>query len=391
MSLIIPVSIVNSSNIRYIPEFLSNSVTTTVYDILNFSDYSQIVTGEFDSVNGSTKQNIVGLDKLGGIQSDKSTPILTTSPYDEIVYITEFKKDYGASITDDLLVCGSFLSMNGISTKYLARLDKNFNVHPNQFPQTLNGSVYTIDVYNPNSVDDPLICVVGGFTAPRGKIMIYTLDTGNTITPVTINITISGTARGARFVTTDGVLVYGQCNVSTRHGIAKVVTFNGQIVTAFDANISSNNAERDVAVMDFVNKDLIAPDILIGGNFKIGSTFYSIARLDYYTGGIVGSWATNLDNTARVSALYYENNVDSPNYNKILCATQSALYLLDGATGIVDTTFNNNIGYVSVSGVNVIKTIENGKIVIGGSFDNINGDTSKRVYAILSPDGSEVF
>ncbi|PZR20715.1 MAG: hypothetical protein DI539_09955, partial [Flavobacterium psychrophilum] len=133
-------------------------------------------------------------------------------------------------------------------------------------------------------------------------------------------------------------------------------------------------------------------DILIGGDF----TNYGVTgkkRLIKVTpqGTLIGSFTTNLPDN-----FLFKTIAESGNNILIgvqpLEVTGKQLYCIDKTTGLINTTFMNNLGATNVTGVSediqigvfAIKTLSNGEIVIGGSFSSVNGIAKNRIAKLTS-------
>jgi uncharacterized delta-60 repeat protein len=183
---------------------------------------------------------------------------------------------------------------------------------------------------------------------------------------------------------TDGkILVVGELtkyNNTIIKNIARI-NFDGSLDTTFMTNVGTGFSSRttDVSVQ---NDGKI---IVFGGEQSTNHTFNNVAIKDIIRLNSNGT----LDNTFN----YYRNN-NSPSSlktiplsnGKILVFTVSAVTRIN-SNGTLDNTFNTVQVTNGTISADAIKLDNNGKIIIGGSFNNVNGNSIKYLVR-LNNDGS---
>jgi len=390
MSLIVPVSFNGNFTASHTPIF---GITTGLYSLSSsfiYSDNSQVVVGTFDKVDGVYSDFIAKLDPFGYLDvTNTQTQINFITP-DGIWDITQFTVYNFSGISFDELIIVGDLSIAGVSNLYIARLDKNLKLltSPYQFPVTMDNTARSVDCNGQNG--GILIC--GEFTTPKSKAAIYQLGNTNAIT-LSASFTpptISGDIYKGKFLDNINVIIAGTCNTTTpRRGIMKLNP-NGTVNTGFNANIVGTAITNYIVYdFDFVDKSYkMNSDIIVGGYFTISSAFKTLVRIDS-TGAIIPSWNTNI--LSVVVAVFYEDDPNRINNGKILCSTyDNRIYLLDGTTGIIDTTFNNNKGYIGYDTgfVKKIQPLKDDTYALYGSFRTLGGgDNTTDCYARINYNG----
>lgn len=235
-----------------------------------------------------------------------------------------------ASVTQPdgkILIVGDFSSYNGIQRNRIARLNED-------------GSLDTS--FNPGSGGN------GGFSSialqPDGKILV-----------------------GGQFTSYDGI---------SRNYISRL-NADGSLDLSFNPGVGGNSIVRSVAIQP-------NGKILIGGYFpsSSGSNINGIARLNS-DGTLDTSFnpGTGVDSDVQSIAIQSDGKIliwgRTGNFNSLFSRLNE--------NGSLDTSFNPGIG-ANISIVSFV-LLENGKILIGGEFTTYNGVSRNRL-ARLNGDGS---
>jgi len=289
---------------------------------------SVIITGNFQAVNGVPRGRVA---RLGSDGSLDNTVFTNAGFNDEVLVVLELNDDQGR-----LLVGGKFTNYNSTACNHLVRI----------FP---NGDVD--DTFDPG-------------TGPNLPVRALAKD------PETQDIMVAG-----EFSSYNGI--------ETTHLVR--IKPNGAHDPFFHLGLGVDNSINAVV-------SLAGRKCLIAGFFTLvdGTPRKGIARL-LFDGSVdftfnPGSGATR--DFATVSAMIIQ-----PNDGKILIAGAFTNYngvARDGiarinTNGTLDTTFDPGSGVNDV--VNTVVLQNDGKILIGGSFQNVNGFI-RRGFARLNADGS---
>ncbi|SHL76924.1 delta-60 repeat domain-containing protein [Flavobacterium chilense] len=284
-----------------------------------------------------------------------------------------------------LIVGGDYLSLNGIPNSYLSRLepdgviDESFNTGTG-----LNGKVYDSYIQS-----DQKIIIAGSFTSYNGNSsgrLIRLNEDGSQDT--TFNTSI-GATNGIIYKVCqqpDGKIIivgsFTKYNNVTVNRIARILP-NGDLDTSF--NTGSGSA------LNITNVKIL-PDakVLISGNFTAfnGVAINRIARL--FSNGTIDpgfNIGSGFSNDVNAMVIQADGKIilggKFTEYNGI--TANRIIRLNEDAT--IDTGFLSGSG-LTVDAVQVIKTDDLGRIMIGGSFKGFyNGIAVNRIF-LLNPDGS---
>lgn len=284
-----------------------------------------------------------------------------------------------------LIVGGDYLSLNGIPNSYLSRLepdgviDESFNTGTG-----LNGKVYDSYIQS-----DQKIIIGGSFTSYNGNSsgrLIRLNEDGSQDT--TFNTSI-GATNGIIYKVCqqpDGKIIivgsFTKYNNVTVNRIARILP-NGDLDTSF--NTGSGSA------LNITNVKIL-PDakVLISGNFTAfnGVAINRIARL--FSNGTVDpgfNIGSGFNNDVNAMVIQADGKIilggKFTEYNGV--TANRIIRLNEDAT--IDTGFLSGSG-LTVDAVQVIKTDDLGRIMIGGSFKGFyNGIAVNRIF-LLNPDGS---
>jgi uncharacterized delta-60 repeat protein len=401
-----------------------------LYAVVIQADKKILVVGRFTTFNGNSKNNIVRLNVDGTIDSTFNVTTGANYTINSCVIQPDGK----------ILIAGYFTTYNGVARNRIARLntdgtlDTTFTstIASNSYIKTIclqsdgriiiggnftsyNGtSVNYIARLNSDSTLDTTFNVGTGFDYPVNSIAIQAdgklvvggkfYEYNSTACKRIARLNIDGSIDSAFSLSpnsgTDDVVntiaiksngkillggSFSHCNNFTRNRIASI-NANGSLDTDFypflENGISTNGHIRAIAVQP-------NGKIIIGGYFTTynGLSYKNITRLN--SDGTV-------DRTFNVStgANGIVKKIAVTSNNKIIIAGDFTAYNgVDrrgitqlNADGTLDTTFNS--GGTGCNGdVNTFSIQTDGKIVIGGQFNLING-YAKNHLARLNPDGT---
>lgn len=365
------------------PKLASTGTTTTISRVLVQPDGKFLVSGTFNLVNSTNKNNIVRFNADGTIDSTFNTK---TGSNGRILAL-------GLQSDGKILVGGLFSSFAGQAVNNLARLnpdgsfDVTFNTNGIYYTSGTNSTVNDISV-----MPDNRFYIGGDFTNYNGTAInrlarIYPngiLDTTFAIgtgSNSTVNV-ISQVAGGK-------VMVGGAfANFNGNTTVPRLTRLNsdGTIDSSFSMGTGPNNSVRTLAFQ---------PDgkIIVGGAFasinsvaKNGLARISADGADDATFSVSGT-------TAQVfsAALQPDGKlVVGGNFAAIGGTTVRAIARLN-ADGTFDNTFSAGTGLGNVSPfvgtTNSVALQADGKVIIGGSFTTYNG-TARASIARANTDGS---
>ena len=297
----------------------------------------------FNPLNGATSGDVnsVNVQPDGKILVGGSFFVLNNGPYnrlgrlnadgtlDETFNLGSGFNDavFSTNIQPDgkIIVLGSFTTYNGMANNRIVRLNSNGTIDA-----TFNVGIGANDNVKSAVIQaDGKIIVIGNFTSFNGvaKSRIVRLNADGT-TDATFLTTGANSPINSCVLQSDGkILLGGSFTLFGGTARNRIVRLNsdGTLDTSFNSSTAANG---------FVNTILLQPDgkILIGGNFT------------YYDGVPVN----------RIARL----NADST----------------------LDMTFNSGTGFNAL--VYTIVRLNDGKLLIGGSFVSYNGSSCKRIVRV---------
>ena len=314
------------------------------------SNNLMVVTGSFNRFNGQVKNNIIGLNLDGTLNSfsnNINTGFNSSAVYS---YIDNNNK---------ILVTGIFTEYNGISANRIIRLNNDGTIDP-----TFNiGTGFNAPIFQPQTR--------GLFVYDDDKILI-----------------------GGNFIT---------YNNQTRRHIIRLNN-DGTVDNSF-----SSGAGFDTPLNQFGNpisliiENIIVQDdgkILVSGNFTEynGISANRIIRLNNdgtidptFSTGVGFDITTILSRSFVTIALQNDNKIIVGGHFSEYDGNSDACKLIRLNTdGTLDTTFNNgNFGINNITSTSVsnIEVLNNDDIIIVGGFNSYNG-TPRTNIALLNSDGT---
>ena len=346
------------------------------------TDGKIIVTGSFTSIGGASRNGIARLnaDGTNDASFDPGTGILPLS--------LNNVQELAVQADGKIVLVGQFTGYNGNQVSGIARVDSDGSLDSTfDFYAARAGNVNAIQIQPDGKI------LVGGEFATANRLVrnsIVRFNADGTVDPTFMPGTGATTSTGAfANVTTirvqaDGKIIIGgsfvNYNGTAANRLARL-NHDGTLDTTF--NIGTGAAST-------VNVILIQPDgkILVGGNFTTfnGMPANRLIRLNADgtpdatfmigsgVGGPVNSIALQSD-----GKIYLGGGFTSYNGTPLNRAARI------NADGTLDTTFNIGTGLTGIVSSIVIQP--DGKIILGGAFSSYNGTNLSRIVR-LNPDGS---
>ncbi len=352
------------------------NVDGTIESTKVLSSGAILIGGSFSNVNSTAVRGIARLTSSGSLDSTFAAGV-GVSGASAVVYAIAVQSD------DKILIAGDFNNYAGTARNRIARLHANGALDTTFNPGAGPGaSIQDIAIQG-----DGKILVVGVFTSYGGRNYLARLNSDGSLDTTYM---ATGGPDGPTYsiaLQSDGKSIIGGSfwNVSStwRYGVARMNT-DGTLDTTFSVGNGPNNWVLAVAVQ---------PDgkILIAGRFANvdSQPRNGIARLDS-TGGVDGSFTASpgvqATSTMQVSTLAIQSD------GKIVLG--GFFDTIDGmarknigrvnSDGSLDTAFSPGSG--ANNGVATLSLLPDARIIIGGSFSQFNAQVRYRI-ARLEPTG----
>ena len=399
---------------------VGSGANTTVESISIQNDGKIIVSGLFNTFNGSNHYCIVRLNSngtvdtsfIGGptgyifdslIQNDGKIIIVgdfsdyNETPRNRIARLnangtldTTFDPGSGAngsirsvSIQSDgkIVIAGNFTSFNGDSINRIYRLNSDGSSDSNFNPGTgANGILWCSSIQS-----DGKILIGGSFSNYNGttRFCFIRLNSDGTLDS-TFNSDIPGSNVFSTLIQSDGKIItvggFALCNGNSKNSIAR---FNAD--GTFDGTFNPRSEVDGV-----VNTTAIQSDgkIIIGGDFMVynGISRKRIARLNT-DGTLDSTFNPGTAANASISTALVQSDgkiIIGGDFTSFNGTAKTRIARLN-SNGTLDTTFNSGTGADCIIYSAVIQS--DGKIIIGGCFTNYNGTGRNRILR-LNADGS---
>jgi uncharacterized delta-60 repeat protein len=322
-----------------------------------------------------------GVNSIGGQTRNRIARLDPTTGLADSFNPDPIQPVYSIAVQADgkILAGGFFTFIGGQTRNYIARLDPTTGLS-DSFDPSANAVVYSIAV----QADGKILAggAFNGASSMGGQTRNYIarLETDGRLDR-TLALGMLGSVVYATAVQPDGKILIGGgfSNVlgMVRNNIARLNT-DGTLDIAFDPNA---NGEVDAIAVQSDGK------VLVGGNFSGvnsigGQTRNYIARLDA-TNGLADSFNPNASATVYAIAVQADGKILVGGFfngiNGIGGQTRNRIARLDATTGLADA-FNPNASNIVYS----IVVQADGKILAGGAFTGIGGQTRNSI-ARLDP------
>lgn len=356
-----------------LPDSFDPNADGIVFSFLVQADGRIVAGGNFTSIGGQMRNRIARLDPTTGL-ADAFNPNANNNVL-----------SLAAQPDGNILAGGNFTSMGGQTRNRIARLDPTTGLPDTFNPDVpgISGAVNCIRLQ-----PDGRILVGGSFTIIGGFMRnnIARLNPDGTLHVVFNPNANSFVNANAIVVQPDGKILVGggfaTIGGATRNNLARLET-DGRADRMLNVSIESDEGE-----FPSVSATAVQPDgkILIGGTFRVvlGVRRNNLARLN--TDGTLDSlFNPNPDTSISSIALQADGKIlVGGNFSTIGEEARNSIARLE-PNGVVDTGFDPDAG--EFQSVSTIALQADGKILLGGSFSSIGGQTRHGI-ARLNPNGT---
>jgi uncharacterized delta-60 repeat protein len=342
------------------------------YSLATQSDGKIIVAGSFTSFNGTTTNRIARLNSNGTLDTTFTTNIGTGFCCNQVQSV--------AVQPDGKIVCaGPFITFNGTTVNYIARLDSNGTLDTAFTTNT--GTAFSHEAASLAIQADGKIIVGGNFTSFNGT-------TSRRIARLNSDGTLDTVFAGS----TGGAVIGGGFNGRVT---SIAIQSDGKIVCAGEFTSFSGTAVRRIAVL--TNWIKTAPWTRSSGVWaKAKETYANVAgtwRQWWLDGGVNDRTFTEFDVYSGFNSTVLSIAIQSD--GKIICGGSFTSF--NGTTvnyivrlnsnATIDTSFATNTGTGFNNEVYSIAIQSDGKIICGGFFTTFNGVTVNGIVR-LNSDGT---
>ena len=368
--------------------FKNNVYNNNVYIIKRQVDGKILVGGTFTSVNGITRNRLLRLNANGTEDVDFNYNL--GSGFDGRIY------DIGILSDGSIIVVGNFTYSNSNYSPNIAKLysDGNVDYSFSGNISTRNGYVNKLYVLNDDSI---ILC--GTFSVFNGtdRYKLYKLYSDGT-EDVSFNDSVGGMFISATIINAisvdinDKIVIggdFGTLNGNPRNYICRLNS-DGTEDTDFYDNLG--DAFTDIVHSVHCYKNYI----LIGGSF---TTFNNNTRNQLVRLNLDGTEDNIFVNNYVLSTTDgYINNIKTQIDDKIIITIVDNIneYVYDYVDGYFeingiqrfnmdgsnDDTFNSKIGSSADDNIYTLELQEDGKILLGGSFNSFDGNTKTHLVRI---------
>lgn len=345
-----------------------------IYDIAIQTDGKIIVGGEFDIFNGNLKQNIARLNSDGSIDNT----FIAAVGYNLISIVIQ--------ADGKILIGGRFTTVNGIPKKGLARLNPDGSIDSsfNQGTGIASGSVISIALQIDNKI------IVGGQLGMYNDTIVKNIvrlhPNGN------IDTSFHAAATGENiYEAVEKILILNNNNIIIT---GNFTSFNNTIKNSIVSVGNNGNVNNSFGLQSGFNSTInslsIQSDnkIIAGGNF----TLFNNKNVNYLTrltqNGIIDTTfntGTGFNNSVFETILQTNGKIivggNFTSYNGI--NTNRIVRL--NTNGTLDATFIIGTGFDNI--IHSIVLQSDGKIIVAGNFTSYNGTSINRIIR-LNSDGS---
>jgi uncharacterized delta-60 repeat protein len=362
--------------------FLSETgLNSIVYDIIVQSNGKILICGDFFVYNGLSRRHIACLNADGTIDP-LFQPGSGLTGMLSCVYTMSLQTD------GKLFIGGLFSEYNGISKSNIARanidgtMDSTYNIGTGS-----SGNVFSIVVQQ----SDQKIIIGGDFkkynNSPINRLARLHVN-GELDSTFQVGDGCNGSVYGIVIQPDEKILVFGDFTLFNGQNVGRIVRLNidGSLDNGF--YLSEVNEEIYAAALQSDGK------IIIGGSFYScnGTQRTSVARLNH-DGTLDIAFNPYLEFGSSERSVMSVTIQDDDKiilggaFNMVENISRNRIARLN-ADGTLDVTFDPGIGFnVSSSCVYTSAVLPDGKILVGGRFNHINGSV-RNCIARLNADGS---
>jgi uncharacterized delta-60 repeat protein len=362
--------------------FVANLFTTAnqgsralVSTVTRQNDGKILVSGNFSYVSGVPRVSFVRLNRDGSVDA-KFNPVITSS-IQKILPLADGK----------ILIGGGFaVTVNGLTYSGLARLNEDGSLDEGFSVSTNGVSDFAVQ-------PDGKIVVVGSFTQINGfsiNRIARLITDGSLDTTFQIGNGPDNSVFAVAIQPDGKIVIGGAFNTFNNAAKPRLARLNadGSLDESFNASTGTNTTSGP---SNSVTQIIIQSNnkILIGGIFNAVNGVArnaGIARLEA-NGTLDNTFApvNPLSNTTGVRlALQADGKIIAGfTTNSPVTAITSTLYRFNSGDGTLDATFTSIVN----GAVSAILPEDDGKIIIGGAFSQVNG-VFKNALARLNPGGA---
>lgn len=351
----------------------------TVFKIATQSDGKIIISGDFTTYNGISRNRIARLNSDGSLDTTFDPGAAANNRIIPISIQSNGK----------IIIGGSFTTINGITRNSLARLNSDGSLDTSfDLGTGFNSSPESIAIQS-----DGKIIIGGSFTTfnniSQNRIVrlnadgsldtSFNLGTGTNSSIKSLSIQLDNKIiTGGSFTTYNGI---------SRNGIARLNS-DGSLDTSFNPGNGTGNGNVNSNTV-YATSILSNGKIIIGGAFITYNTISQkrIARLNS-DGSLDQSFnsSTGANNTVLCSSIQLDGKIIiGGNFTTYNGSIRNRIARLN-SDGSVDTSFNfaADLNYTKVSATAIQ---QNGKIIVLGTNSNDSGQLFDRIFR-LNTDGS---
>lgn len=348
--------------------------TATEVDALAVIANKIYVGGNFSSINGNGRHNIDRLNSDGSPDAGFNPGQGTDGIVRAIVPDTAGGTSADGTTTG-AFIGGDFLSVQNLLSPRLARLNPD-----GSFDQGFGTGVQADGAVRALALSPQGLLVGGDFTRFEGTAFrgIVRVNRFTGAPDFTFNQSGGGADNSVRAITvqTDGRILIGgdfqSFNGVSRNFFARLLT-DGTLDATFNTGTGADGSVEAVALQ---------PDgrVIIGGAFSTvgGAAHRGVARLNA-SGTIDPTFNATLDANAIVGAIAIQSDgkvIIGGDFNNVGGFGRSNVARLN-LDGTIDPTFNPGSG--TNAGVRALVLKSNGKTVIGGAFSTVDGVARARL------------
>jgi uncharacterized delta-60 repeat protein len=361
----------------------TNGGTGYVNAVVRQSDGKILVGGSFTTINGVEKANIVRLNAADG-SVDSSFVASVTDPINNNAQVSVIAVQPDGRI----LVGGTFTAVDGVQRNSLARLNIDGSVDTSFDPAGTggpNGSVYALALQS-----DGRIYVGGSFNSvgATARASLARLNANGSLDASFTEANEFVFSVRALLLQPDGKLVTGwEFGAGEGNYIIVRLNTNGTLDTTFNVSLGDSSPTLYVSTLTWQPDDG-AGKILIAGNFPTinGTPRNCVARVNAANGVVDSTYNPDLGAGCYVEALLRKPDgsvLVSGGFDTVGGQARSNFARLK-PSGQLDAGFDATTSPPnSVANVSAIAQQPDGKLVVGGIFSVIGGESHYNIARIL--------
>ncbi len=320
------------------------------------SDGRIVIGGQFSTVSGITRNRIARINTDGSLDSGFNPN--ASSSVEKLAIQPDGK----------ILMGGNFLTVGGVTRNRLARLNTDGSLDSGFFPN-LNSRVDAISIQS-----DGKILAGGFFTTVAGGLARQSLARFNS------NGSVDSTFRADCDDTVQDVMVMSDGRIVVGGGFSRVAGQFSPLV----AILSSSGTVLSAGTTDLRGGSIMTQSLTAGGKLVIGGSFSSVNELPLTPiARLLPSGIVDPAFTPPMSTSGYTYSTIPQADGRLIYQDNNTVRRLN-ADGSLDSTFSS---FSTTSPLNVLTPQADGKILVGGSFTTLWGQTRNKL-ARVNADGT---